>query len=40
VAREACATTDPALEEVAPGHRAACLYAVDAVQEMHARART
>ncbi len=37
-ARDNCATTDPDLYEVEPGHRAACLYAVEAVQEMRAGA--
>jgi peptide/nickel transport system ATP-binding protein len=35
-ARADCATRDPDLFEVEPGHRAACLYAVQAVQEMRA----
>jgi peptide/nickel transport system ATP-binding protein len=35
-ARDDCASTDPDLLEVEPGHRAACLYAVQAVQEMRA----
>jgi peptide/nickel transport system ATP-binding protein len=33
-ARDSCADTDPELYEVEPAHRAACLYAVEAVQEM------
>ena len=39
-ARDNCATTDPELYEVEPGHRAACLYAVEAVEEMRAGAAT
>ncbi|MBY8875627.1 ABC transporter ATP-binding protein [Micromonospora sp. PLK6-60] len=35
-ARDTCAQTDPALEVVAGDHRAACLYAGDAVREMRA----
>ncbi|SCG55348.1 ABC transporter ATP-binding protein [Micromonospora halophytica] len=37
-ARPDCARTDPTLVEVGPGHRAACLYAGDAVREMLADA--
>ncbi|WP_433228004.1 ABC transporter ATP-binding protein [Micromonospora sp. CA-248260] len=33
-ARAACAGTDPPMVEVAPGHRAACLYAGEAVRAM------
>ncbi|MEU7980785.1 ABC transporter ATP-binding protein [Micromonospora sp. NPDC049081] len=35
-ARAACAGTDPPMVEVAPGHRAACLYAGEAVRAMAA----
>ena len=35
-ARDDCADVDPDLYEVQPGHTAACLYAVEAVQEMRA----
>jgi peptide/nickel transport system ATP-binding protein len=37
-ARDSCAETDPELHEIEPGHRAACLYAVEAVSEMRAGA--
>jgi peptide/nickel transport system ATP-binding protein len=35
-ARDACAEHDPELFEVSPGHRAACLFAVEAVEETRA----
>jgi oligopeptide transport system ATP-binding protein len=38
-ARPDCAEKDPDLYEVEPGHGAACLYKVQAVQEMRAGAR-
>ena len=37
-ARDSCAETDPELFEVEPGHRAACLFAVEAVEEMRSGA--
>ncbi|MFL6134811.1 MAG: ABC transporter ATP-binding protein [Nocardioidaceae bacterium] len=36
-ARDACAEKDPSLYEVGEGHRAACLFAVEAVREMGVR---
>ena len=39
-ARDNCAENDPELYEVEPGHRAACLYAVQAVEEMRSGATT
>jgi oligopeptide/dipeptide ABC transporter ATP-binding protein len=39
-ARDACAEQDPELFEVSPGHRAACLFAVEAVAETRASTRS